>query len=400
MKIEQWQRNLIFLWIAQCISITGFNFAIPFGPLYLQKLGVTDPKQLRIWAGLFASVAGLTMTIMTPFWGYLADRFGRKPMILRANFGGTIALLGMGLAQSPDMLLLFRLIQGIFTGTITAFLTLAVAESPKERTGFVVSVMNSAVFLGAAIAPLAGGTLADVFGFRLTFLMSAGLLCASFLLSVFCIQERTIPQQQASLSFWADTKAVLAIRGVAPMIGMIFLYSVCRNIHQPVLPLFIQEISTNPDQIGMQTGMVSSLAGVASVVASIVMGMQIDRGQWRIGAVCAFVAALFAGSMCLAHAVWELALLYGCTAMFIGGIDPLLKVMLTRSVPQAKSGSAFGLSGSAMSCGWFIGSLTGGVLAAFMGLRPVFLVIGAFLTMIAALLTKLVNRQKWQGKKR
>ena len=394
MNIEQWQRNLIFLWIAQCISITGFSFAIPFGPLYLQELGVTDPKQLRLWAGLFASVAGLTMTIMTPFWGYLADRFGRKPMILRANFGGMVALLGMGLAQSPDMLLLFRLIQGVFTGTITAFLTLAVAESPKERTGIVVSVMNSAVFLGAAIAPLAGGTLADAFGFRMTFLMSAGLLCASFLLSAFCIQERTIPQQQASSSFWADTKAVLAIRGVAPMIGMIFLYSVCRNIHQPVLPLFIQEISTTPDRIGMQTGMVSSLAGVASVVAAIVMGMLIDRGQWRIGAACAFVAAMFASSMFLAREVWQLALLYGCTAMFIGGIDPLLKVMLTRNVPQDKSGSAFGLSGSAMSCGWFIGSLSGGLLAALMGLRPVFLVIGVFLTIIAVLLNKLVRKQK------
>ena len=183
------------------------------------------------------------------------------------------------------------------------------------------------------------------------------------------------------------------------MIGMIFLYSVCRNIHQPVLPLFIQEISTAPDRIGMQTGMVSSLAGVASVVAAIVMGMLIDRGQWRIGAACAFVAALFASGMFLAQEVWQLALLYGCTAMFIGGIDPLLKVMLTRNVPQDNSGSAFGLSGSAMSCGWFIGSLSGGMLAAFMGLRPVFLVIGAFLTMIAVVLTKLVNRQTWQEKR-
>ncbi len=399
MNIQQWQRNLIFLWIAQCVSIAGFSFAIPFGPLYLQELGIADPKQLRIWAGLFSAVAGLTMTIMTPFWGYLADRFGRKPMILRANLGGTIALLGMGLAQTPEMLLFFRILQGVFTGTITAFLTLAVAESPKERTGFVVSVMNSAVFLGTAIAPLTGGVLADTFGFRLTFLVSAGLLFCSFLLSVVCIHEHTVPPKQASFSFWADTKAVLAIRGVAPIIGMIFLYSVCRNIHQPVLPLFIQEISTDVERLGMQTGLVSSLAGVASVAAAIAMGMLIDRGRWNIGAACAFVAALFAGSMFLAHSVWQLAILYGFTAMFIGGIDPLLKVMLTRSVPQAKSGSAFGLSGSAMSCGWFIGSLSGGMLAAFMGLRPVFIVIGVFLTIIAVLLTRLVRKQKSKEKK-
>jgi len=394
MIFQQWQRNLCFLWIAQCVSITGFSFAIPFAPLYLQDLGVTDPKQLRIWAGLFSSIAGLTMTIMTPFWGYLADRFGRKPMTLRASLGGTVALLGMGLARTPEMLLLFRLLQGAFTGTITAFLTLAVAESPKERTGFVVSVMNSAVFLGTAIAPLIGGMLADRFGFRPTFLISAGLLFFSFLLSAFFIHERVVPQQQMSFSFWADTKAILTIRGVAPIMGMIFLYSLCRNIHQPVLPLFIQEISTDLDRLGAQTGMVSSLAGVTSVAAAIIMGMLIDRGRWGIGVACAFVAAFLASGLFFAQTIWQLAALYGFTAMFIGGIDPLLKVMLTRSVPQAKSGSAFGLSGSAMSCGWFIGSLSGGMLAAIMGLRPVFLVIGSFLTVIAILLTKLVRKQQ------
>ncbi|GAK53186.1 major facilitator superfamily MFS_1 [Candidatus Moduliflexus flocculans] len=392
MKIERWQRNLCFLWIAQTVSITGFSFAIPFAPLYLQDLGVTDPKQLRLWSGLFSSIAGLTMTIMTPFWGYLADRFGRKPMTLRASLGGAVALLGMGLVRTPEMLLLFRLIQGAFTGTITAFLTLAVAESPKERTGFVVSVMNSAVFLGTAIAPLIGGALADHFGFRLTFLISAGLLFLSFLLSVFFIHERAAPQQQMAFSFWADTKAILTIRGVASIMGMIFLYSACRNIHQPVLPLFIQDISTDPGRLGAQTGLVSSLAGVASVAAAVVMGIVIDRGRWGIGTMSAFVAALFASGLFFAQTVWQLALLYSVTAMFIGGIDPLLKVMLTRSVPQAKSGSAFGLSGSAISCGWFFGSLSGGMLAAIMGLRPVFLVIGVFLAAIAVLLTKLVRK--------
>jgi MFS family permease len=66
-----------------------FNYGLfvcySFAPFYLQDLGVTDPSNLRLWSGLFASAAGLSMALVTPFWGYLADRVGKKPMTLRAS---------------------------------------------------------------------------------------------------------------------------------------------------------------------------------------------------------------------------------------------------------------------------------------------------------------------------
>ena len=106
--MEEWKSTLMLSWIAQVFSIMGFSFALPFVPFYLQQLGVTDQTQIRIWTGALGAAGGLTMAIMTPFWGYLADRIGRKPMTLRASLGGAVVLFGMGLAQSPQMLLIFR----------------------------------------------------------------------------------------------------------------------------------------------------------------------------------------------------------------------------------------------------------------------------------------------------
>jgi len=151
--METWKKTLIICWIAQLFSIMGFGFVLSFAPFYLQELGVSDPAKIRIWAGLFSSASGVTMTLVTPFWGYLADRIGRKPMVLRAGLGGAIVLFAMGMAQTPWMLITLRLLQGVFTGTITAYLTLVISKTPKERVGLAIGLINSAVFAGNSIAP-------------------------------------------------------------------------------------------------------------------------------------------------------------------------------------------------------------------------------------------------------
>lgn len=134
-RLDKWKGNLLAMWVVQFFGILGFGFARPFLPFYLQELGMTDPARIRVFAGLFQAAAPISMIVVTPFWGYLADRIGRKPMSLRAALGGALAMLALGLARSPEMLLTVRLIQGIFTGTVTANLTLAVTATPPEKTG-------------------------------------------------------------------------------------------------------------------------------------------------------------------------------------------------------------------------------------------------------------------------
>ncbi|PIE35267.1 hypothetical protein CSA56_04835 [candidate division KSB3 bacterium] len=392
--MERWKRNLIFLWVAQFFSLSGFSFSLPFGPFYLEELGITDPARLRIWSGLFASSAGLSMAIMTPFWGYLADRIGKKPMTLRASLGGTIALLGIGLAQSPEMVIAFRVLQGAFTGTVTAYLTLVIAETPKARLGLVMGLMNAAVFLGNSVAPLLGGLFADAFGYRSSFFVAAGFLLASFLLALLFVQEDFSPGPKTSFSFFSDTKSLLLVSGVLPIVGMIFLYGIARTIQRPILPLFVQQLTTTGQGVATQTGLVTSAAGIASVVAGILFGTLADRGKpMTIGMICTFAAAFMSGTIVLSETTWHLTILYFLADFAIGGLEPILKLLLARIVPVSQRGSAFGIIGSARAFGWFTGSLSGGIIAAFLGLSAVF-VVTAGLFMFMGLLLSLFRRQK------
>jgi len=385
--MEEWKSNLIFSWIAQFFSIMGFSFALPFAPFYLQDLGVTGQAQIRIWSGVFQSAAGLTMAIMTPLWGYLADRIGKKPMTLRASLGGAIVLFGMGLAQSPEMLLTFRFLQGIFTGTTIAYQTLVVSKTPKEHIGLALGVMNSAIFFGNSVSPLLGGMFADLFGYRASFFVAASLLFSSFLMSLIFVRENFRPQSNTTFSLFSDLKGLLVTAGVFPIIGMIFLYGISRTIQRPVLPLLVQELVSTNTGLATRVGLVTSTAGFAAVLAGIIIGVLADRGKsLRVSVFCALFGVLFVSLIVFVSKIWQLVLLNFLFAFFVGGINPILKIILTRIVPNEKRGAAFGLVGSARSLGWFTGSLSGGIVAAIFGLRSVFVIIAALFVVIAGLL--------------
>ena len=310
-------------------------------------------------------------------------------MTLRACLGGAITFLGMGMVQSPYALLIFRILQGFFTGTVTAYLTLVISETPKERMGLAIGLMNSAVFLGNSISPLLGGIFADLFGYRASFFVAASLLFGSFLLSLIFIKEKFRPEQNTTFSFFSDIKELLLTAGVLPIVGMIFLYGISRTVDRPILPLLVQELVSPHAGLGLatQAGIVTSVAGAAVVLAGIIIGTLSDRGKTlMIGVICALSGSGVVLSIVFITRVWQLALLYFLSAFFIGGVDPILKIILTRIVPMKKHGSSFGLIGSSRSLGWFTGSLSGGIFAAIFGLRSVFVIIAILFVLIAGLL--------------
>jgi DHA1 family multidrug resistance protein-like MFS transporter len=292
------------------------------------------------------------------------------------------------------MLLVFRVLQGLFTGTVTAYLTLVVSETPKERMGVAIGVMNSSVFLGNSVAPLMGGVFADWFGFRASFFVASGLLFASFLMSLFFVKEDFVPDKTRSFSFFSDIRTLLISGGILPLVGMMFLYGICRTMQQPVLPLFVQDIATDQSNLATQAGFVTSAAGMASILAGVIIGTLADRGKTlRIGVVCSALAGFVGIFVAMATQVWHLSLLFFISAFFIGGIDPILKIILAHIVPPEKRGSAFGILGSFRSFGWFTGSLSGGIIAAAFGLRSVFVIIALLFGLVAVLLS-LMGRGK------
>jgi MFS transporter, DHA1 family, multidrug resistance protein len=119
--VAKWKSTLVASWLAQICSIMGFAIVIPFLPFYVRELGVTDEKAVLLWSGWGLSTSvGLTMALVSPLWGLLADRHGRKMMVMRSMFGGVLVLGLMGLVQNVYQLLALRILQGVLTGTVTA----------------------------------------------------------------------------------------------------------------------------------------------------------------------------------------------------------------------------------------------------------------------------------------
>jgi len=391
--VVEWKRNLGFLWAAQVFSLIGFSFALPFVPFYLQELGVSGREQVRLWSGLFNAGAGIPLAIATPIWGALADRLGRKPMSLRASLGGALLLAFMGLARTPGMLLVFRVLQGVFTGTITANLTLAVAGTPERNQGFAIGLMNSAVFAGNTLGPLVGGLFADLFGFRRSFYLSSLSLLISFLILLFVKEQFVRQPLRLRWPRFNLARSWSSWRPFLPVISLIALLGLAGNLAVPIYPLLVQEIALPGLGVATQAGIVNAVAGLAVVLAGLLIGRLADRGGLlRLGTACAASAGVFLGTLAAARSLWALIPLRAASDFSFGGGDPILNILLARQVGPERRGLAFGLAGSARSVSWSLAGMLGGVLSAYAGFPAVFLTGAALFLATAGLLYRRARR--------
>lgn len=99
-----WKQNLKVAWLGNFFTGASFSLVMPFMALYVEELGA--PKALVEWyAGLAVAITALASAIFAPLWGKLADRYGRKPMMLRASFVMTFTMGGLAVIPNVFWLL-------------------------------------------------------------------------------------------------------------------------------------------------------------------------------------------------------------------------------------------------------------------------------------------------------
>src|SRR5439155_911051 len=144
------------------ISFVGFQFFSPFLPLYIRELGVTDPAKIALWSGLQAAVTPAMSGILSPVFGRLADRFGRKMMLIRSLVGFVVIVAAMGLVTSVEQLFLARVIMGLFAGFTPMVMALATTSAPKDKVPAAIGMVQSAQLLIVSIGAIAATTSANV----------------------------------------------------------------------------------------------------------------------------------------------------------------------------------------------------------------------------------------------
>lgn len=156
-----WKRNLAIAWIGCFLTGAAFSLVMPFLPLYIEQLGVSGHSALNIWSGLVFSITFLFSAIASPLWGGLADRKGRKLMLLRSALGMAIVMMLMGLAQNIWHLLILRACLGLLGGFIPNANALIATQMPRNKSGWALGTLSTGGVSGALLGPLAGGLLAD-----------------------------------------------------------------------------------------------------------------------------------------------------------------------------------------------------------------------------------------------
>lgn len=386
--MDSWKRNLYAAWLAQFIAILGFSFVLPFLPLYVQTLGITTLEEAELWSGFLWFGAGVAMALSAPFWGVLADRLGRKVMVERSMFAGALIVAGMGLVSDVNQLLVLRIMQGLFTGTVSASIALVSTVVPRERIGYSLGMMQMAVFSGSAIGPLIGGVFADVIGFRASFALTSVLLALAGLSVLFFVDERFRPPEapgRLNLSgFLEGVRLTLSSRSLLPLVVVIFSIQVSVHIISPILPLFVQTLSGEGGYIAATSGAIIAAAGVASAISALVSGRLSDRvGYRRVLIVAAVAAGIIYVPQALVRSGLELLLLRGVMGLFVGCMLPTSNALVGLLTPIQRRGSVYGVTASAGAWGHAFGPLLGASIAAGLGIRSVFFATAAVLVLLS-----------------
>ena len=384
-KPINWKRNLFFIWLSQFLSIAGYALALPFVPIYIRDTwGITDEQQLGLWMSAFTFFGMLSYCGSTPLWGVLADRFGRKLMLLRACYVDAILFPCFLLAPNPVMLIVVRFITSAFTGTVAAAQTLIVTNTPEKHHGFCLGTLSSAIWSGNLAGFTFGGLVIHRFGFAAAFIACGLMYFIAGLSAHLFVRENFTRPPKGSLH-----KAGNPFCGFSTACWMVFLMIVVmaigRKFDEPYVALMIERIH-GPVNTALHTGWISALAAFGGILSAMVIGRLCD--MWSpekvtIPAVLIAAFGMFAQSCALE--LGSFAVFRFIHNLAAGGLEPAFFSILSRVTPSEKRGAVFGLASSLRMGGILLGSLLSGGVIFLTGIRFIFVTAGLFFIILLPL---------------
>ncbi len=373
--MESWKVNLISVWFGCFFTGLAISQILPFLPLYVSQLGVSSHEALSMWSGLTFSVTFLVSAIVSPMWGSLADRKGRKLMLLRASLGMAIAILLQAFATNVWQLFLLRALMGLTSGYIPNAMALVASQVPRERSGWAISTLSTAQISGVIGGPLMGGFLADHVGLRAVFLITAVLLVISFLVTLFLIKEGARPSMSKAERL--SGKAVFASLPYPWLMISLFVTTMviqlCNGSVGPILALFIQSMAPESSNIAFLSGMIAAVPGISALMSAPRLGKLGDRiGTGRILMATLVVAVVLFFAMSFVTTPFQLGVLRFLLGFADGAMLPAVQTLLIKYSSDRVTGRIFGYNQSFMYLGNVAGPLMGAAVSAMAGFRWVF----------------------------
>ncbi|EHG7581913.1 MULTISPECIES: multidrug efflux MFS transporter [Citrobacter] len=398
--MESWKVNLISVWFGCFFTGLAISQILPFLPLYISQLGVSSHEALSMWSGLTFSITFLISAIVSPLWGSLADRKGRKLMLLRASLGMAIAILLQAFATNVWQLFLLRGIMGLTSGYIPNAMALVASQVPRERSGWALSTLATAQISGVIGGPLMGGFIADHVGLRPVFFITAMLLMVSFLVTFFLIKEGVRPTLKKSERL--SGRAVFASLPYPALVISLFfttlVIQLCNGSISPILALFIKSMAPDSNNIAFLSGLIASVPGISALISAPRLGKLGDRiGTERILMATLICAVVLFFAMSWVTTPFQLGVLRFLLGFADGAMLPAVQTLLVKYSSEQITGRIFGYNQSFMYLGNVAGPLMGATVSAMAGFRWVFIAT-AVIVLINIVQLMLTLRQREKGR--
>jgi DHA1 family multidrug resistance protein-like MFS transporter len=362
---EDWQRNVWALALCVFIAFVGFQFFSPFLPLYVRELGVSDPARIALWSGVLAAVTPAVSGLLSPVFGRLADRFGRKMMLIRSLAGFTVIIAAMGLVTSVQQLLVARVLQGLFAGFTPMAMAVASVSAPRDQASIAIARVQGAQLLSVAIGPAIGGIVASHLGIRPAFYVTAGMCAVALVALIFLFREARVlqPGERRAPARAAPLAEFLRYPHFVPVMLLLLVAQFIDRALSLLIPLHVAHMPGV--EAAATAGLIISVAAVGATLSSSAaarLSQVLPVGRLLLaelvvgGGVCA--------AMALAERPVTLLVLRTVVALCLGGALTLAYTLGGMIVPPEVRGAAFGWLALGVQIGTAASPLLNGWIAA------------------------------------
>ena len=399
---DAWKRNLYVVMFAVFVSFTGFTFVLPFLPLYITQLGVTNRGDAALWSGLLFGVSPLLSGLLAPFWSVLAERRGRKVMLQRSLGAFVILIVLMAFVTNVYQLLALRLGIGLFGGVAAMSVALASTLAPRHRVGEAVGMIQATQLSGGIAAPFIGGVIVDAFGLHSSFFLASALCAVAFLIITFAYkeeQERGTIAATTAAPVVAGAKQRGAVRDFLHLplfVGLLvaaFTIQFVDKSFGPLLPLYIATLDAPAERIGTITGIVMTLGALTGSIAAVTVGrISVRVEPRRILFVSLGAGALLCLPLAFVSHWWQLLVLRLFLGLFTGGALTLAYAIGGRDLPAGAKMGAFGTLAGVGQIGGATAPFVTGALSKWASLSAIFVVDAVLYLLLIVWIWRMFNR--------
>jgi MFS family permease len=397
-----WKQNLAVCVFGSFTTAVSLTMLLPFLPIFVEELGIKQQASIVQWSGLAFGATFLGTGLTAPLWGHLGDKYGRKPMLVRAAIGMAVIMSLIGLAHSVYQLVLLRLAAGLVGGYASSSMLLVATQTPRERAGWALGVLSTGGLTGNLIGPLVGGVLPNQIGIRNTFFAGGAVITIAMFATIFLVKEdyrESKPVPSAEDARAISQRLQPSVRIIAgAMLATAMLVLLANMSIEPIITVYLETLKVPKTSLVLDAGFIMAASAFGSILMAPRLGRLADRiGGWKVISLCLLATSVVLIPQAFVTGWWQLGILRFLLGMSLAGLLPSVAKVIRHSVPEHLLGKVLGYSQSSQYAGQVIGPLMGGAIGAHFGMRSVFIATSA-MTLIGAAANWLCQRAVHEGK--